>query len=525
MGTSRLDRIEGWIYFAATVAFYLAFAWVRTKPHGATVRARVDALLAKREPAILLDSARIVALLGWMRNTPDVEMASEYLRRGIAWTDPVGVFQWVSVLRVPPIAVPIGVWCYRAALLLAIVGVAARAMCAVAGVLHALLWSVAYSTVGYSVHNHVVFMILLTLALAPEPFVPLHRYVRLARARELLTKAGTYPVHVRFAAAFAIVTVYVQTGIEKPLHGTPRWFNGITLHGHAMRKGQLSTELAHLPLWTLSLLALGVVLWETLFGLVFFYKKLRPLGVATGWAFHEFVRYVMGVRPFAFMMTSVLFVYTPYEAWCWIEGRVTKRRRDPEAIPSDVARPAKPSVPSLRSIGVIAVAALMAAQWIPTFLRRGVYPFLGNAMFSSSLFAGKVCPAEVRMIARTADGEERPIYPPDAIAVHWITFTNLVFDRYSAPYPDQIAQFAGTQGPFCQALLREVVKHAEPRAVELSLVHDFFLAGAFGLKSETVWTCRLDAPGAPGGPSSASPTPKAVAPLSAPPPTPVPTTD
>jgi len=489
MGLSRLDRIEGWLYFAATLAFYLAFAWVRIRPHGATLRARVDALLAHREPAILLDSARVLACLGWMRNTPDVEMATEHLRRGLAWTDPVGIFQWVHVLSVPPAAVPIGVWLYRAALLFAVIGVAGRAASAVAAVLHALLWSVAYSTVGYSVHNHVVFMILLGLALSPEPFVPIWRYARLARERRPLTEAGSYFAYVRFAAAFAIVTVYVQTGIEKILHGTPRWLNGITLHGHAMRKGQLSMELARLPLWMLSLLAISVVLWETLFGLVFFYKKLRPLGVASGWAFHEFVRYVMGVRPFAFMMTSVLFVYTPYEAWAWIRARVTKKERPDVAPVSGKMR----SPPTSRTASVLLLAGLMVVQWIPTVLRRGVYPFLGNAMFSSSLFIGEVCPAEVRMVARTSDGAEREIYPPDAIAVHSITFTNFAFSRYRSPYRDQIALYAGTQQAFCEDLLREVVKHAEPRAVELSLHHDYFLAGVFGLQTEIVQTCKLPA--------------------------------
>ena len=489
MGLSRLDRIEGWLYFAATLAFYLAFAWTRIRPYGATLRARIEALLALREPAILLDSARVLALLGWMRNTPDVEMATEHLRRGQTWTDPVGIFQWVNVLSVPPSAVPIGVWLYRAALAFAVIGVGGRAASAIAAVLHALLWSVAYSTVGYSVHNHVVFMILLGLALSPEPFVPIWRYARLARDKRPLTEAGSYFSYVRFAAAFAIATVYVQTGIEKVLHGSPRWFNGITLHGHAMRKGQLSTELAHLPLWMLSLLAIGVVAWETLFGLVFFHKKLRPLGVASGWAFHEFVRYVMGVRPFAFMMTSVLFVYTPYEAWVWIAARVTRKERADLAPASGKT----PSAPTLRTASVLLLAGLMIVQWIPTVLRRGVYPFLGNAMFSSSLFAGEVCPAEVRIVARTSDGATREIHPPDALAMHWITFTNIAFSRYRSPYRDQIELYAGTQQAFCEAVLREVVRRAEPRAVELSFEHDYFIAGVFGLQTETVQTCKLPA--------------------------------
>lgn len=505
------EKVGAVLFFLGTIAFYLAFAWVRARPFGATLRARVDALLARREPSIVLDSARVLALLGWMRNTPDVGMAMEYLRRGVAWTDPVGVFRWVNVLSVPPLAVPALVWAYRLALGLAICGVWGRAACLVAALLHALVWSIGYSTVGYSVHNHVVFMILLTLALAPQPFVPIGRYVRLLRARRPLTEAGAYFSYVRFAAAFAIVTVYVQTGIEKVLHGSPRWFNGLTLQGHSMRKGELSTWLATLPLWALSLLAVGVVLWETLFGLVFFYKKLRPIGVASGWGFHEFVRYVMGVRPFAFMMTSVLFVYTPYEAWTWLAAR---RREGPRPDPAPPASPpgevasapgAAPSVsaPTLRTASVLVLAALMAAQWVPTFLRRGVYPFLGNAMFSSSLFPGEVLPAEIRMVARTSDGGAREIYPPDAIAVHSITFTGLAFARYRSPYKDQIALYAGTQQRYCQDLLRSILLRAEPRATTLELHHDYFVAGQLGLQTEILQTCKLPEPPEPLPPPSA----------------------
>ncbi len=518
MQLTLLEKIGAVLFFAATVVFYVTFAWVRVRPFGASLRGRVDALLAHREPSIVLDSARVLALLGWMRNTPDVEMTTEYLRRGLAWTDPVGVFQWVNVLSVPPSAVPILVWSFRLALAVAILGVGGRIASGVAAVLHALLWSIAYSTVGYSVHNHVVFMILLTLALAPEPFVPLFRYVRLARERRPLTEAGGYFSYVRFAAAFAIVTVYVQTGIEKVLHGSPRWFNGVTLQGHSMRKGELSTELAKLPLWTLSLLALGVVLWETLFGLVLFYKKLRPAGVLSGWGFHEFVRYVMGVRPFAFMMTSVLFVYTPYEAWTWIAERVTKKKRA-DLAPAPATPPAndgptppakagakQAAAPTLRSASVILLAALLAVQWAPTFLRKGVYPFLGNAMFSSSLRPGTVIAAEVRIVVRTSDGAEREIAAPDAIAVHGITFTAIGFARYRSPYKDQIELYAGQEEAFCQDLLRSITLHAEPRATSLQLLYDFFVAGSFGLKTEILQTCKLPAsPGTPPAPSSPTP--------------------
>lgn len=490
---SPFEKAACVLSLVGVVAFYILFALRRMRPYGPTLRARVEALLAYREPAIVLDSARVIALVAWMRNTPDLDMAPEYLRRGVAWTDPVGVFQWVSVFVVPPNAVVAMVWIFRLLLALAALGVAGRAACAVAALLHGVLWSVGYSTVGYSVHNHVVFMMLLTLALSPEPFVPLWRYGRALREKEPLTGVGTYFSYVRVAAAFAIATVYVQTGIEKVLHGSPRWFNGLTLQGHSLRKDQLSCELAKLPLWSLSLLAVGVVAWEAGFGLVFFHRKLRPLGVASGWAFHLFVREIMGVRPFAFMMSSVLFVYTPYEAWSFVTSRLKKKKPEDLSPKPPPEGEAKRSAPSLRTPSVILLAVLLAAQWVPTFTRRGTYPFLGNAMFSSSLEGGEVLPAEARALVRLSDGTERQIPAPDAIAVHWITFTNIVFAHYRSPYKDQIEQYAGTQQPFCKDVLREIVRYAEPRAARLQLLHDYFVAGQLDLKTEVVQTCTLDA--------------------------------
>lgn len=512
MGFTPFEKITAVGYAVATVVFYVAFALRRMRPYGPSLRARVDALVALREPAILLDSARCLALLGWMRNTPDVDLVSDYLRRGVSWSDPVGLFKWVSVLSVPPGSVSILVWTYRLALAFAIFGVMGRAASAVAAVLHALLWSIAYSTIGYSVHNHVVFMILLSLALAPDPYVPLTTYVRALREKRPLASVGTYASYVRFAAAFAIITVYVQTGIEKVLHGTPRWFNGVTLQGHSMRKDQWSITLASLPLWLLVVGALVVVLWETLYGLVIFYPRLRPLGVLSGWFFHEFVRYGMGVTPFAFMMTSVLFVYTPYEGWTWVAERLSKKKKRgaepltsaPDAasrerdLPQPRARDGARLITSRTGI-VVALLALFAVQWIPTGLRRGVYPFLGNAMFSSSLVRGEMITAEARLIVRRIDGSERSVAAPEAIAVHSITFTEQVFEHYLSPYQshaDKLAQ--GTE--YCEALLRSIQRHAEPRAVELTILFDYFRAGELDLKIDVLKTCRT--PGAAAPPSS-----------------------
>ena len=97
------------------------------------------------------------------------------------------------------------------------------------------------------------------------------------------------------------------------------------------------------------------------------------------------------------------------------------------------------------------------------------------------------------MVVRTSDGREREVYAPDAIAVHWITFTGIAFARYRSPYKDQIEQYRGTQEAFCQDLLRSIVKHAEPFATSLAVHHDYFISGETGLRTEIVQTCTLPA--------------------------------
>jgi len=508
-----IERLGAYAFSILTVVFYAAFAWRRSLPYGATLRARISALLALREPSVLLDSARYVALLVWMRNTPDIELAAEYLRRGVRWTPAVGIFRWVDVFVIPPDSLPLLLWAYRIALALAIAGVMGRAASAVGAVLHALLWSIGYSTVGYSVHNHVVFMILLSLALAPEPYVPITRYVRALRDKTPLASLATYAAYVRFAAVFAIVTVYVQTGVEKVLYGSPRWFNGVTLQGHSLRKGELSVVLASWPLWLMIGLGVVVVLWETFYGLVIFYPRLRGIAVLSAWSFHELVRFVMGVTPFTFMLPSVLFFLTPYEAWAWLAARIAKstenKSRGPEVAPavaSEVA-PAVPPAPSsarspaMRTVSVALLFALCAAQWAPTVRRRGVYPFLGNAMFSSSLQAGTVVPAEASIVARTSDGAERRISIPDAVATHQTTFSEEVFEHYLSPATDHAPKLE-KRHEFCVAVLRSVVQRAEPRAVEVTLFLDFFRAPDPKLEIQALDTCRLPDLSGPLGKSS-----------------------
>lgn len=475
----------GIAFAVGSVLGYVGFGARLARPFGATWGERARALLARREPSVFLDSARAVVLVAWMRNVPDIPLVVDNLHRRVPWIEPVGIFRWIDPYAFPPGAMPLLVWVMRAALLLAVIGVLARGALVVAAAAHTLLWSVAYSTVGSSVHNHVVFFVLLTLALSPEPYVPLWRYFTAYRRGAPLVQVGSYPEYLRWAAMFSVATVYVQPGIEKVLHGGLPWFNGTTLAGHALRKGQLSTGLASLPLLVLTLFAIVVVVWETGYGVVLFYPRLRWLGVLTGWGFHEFVRRGMGVTPFFFMEVALLFLVTPYEAWDAIARRL--RRRPPEGV-SAGAGEAGEGAPSVRAGHAAAIAALLVISWVPTVIRRGTYPLLGNAMFSTSLVDGRLVPAESHLFVRDAAGVERKVWAQDGLAIHTETLNELVFVRYLSPYKPR-TPFPETKDEYCQILLDHLCRYGSPDAAALVLRTDLFVVPSPHLETREVWTC------------------------------------
>lgn len=472
-------RLDGFLLLAASALAYVTAGVLVARRFGGGWAERLSALLSRREPAVVLDSARVVVLLCWMRNVPDVPLVAENLRRRAPWVDPVGVFQWIDPFLVPPGAVPVLVWAFRAALLLGVVGVGARAALAAAAVLHALLWSIAYTTVGYSVHNHVVFFVLAGLALSPAPYAPLWRYAAAWRRGAPAESLGTHPAYLRWAAMFSMCTVYVQAGMEKLLTGGLPWFNGTTLAGHALRKDQLSTHLAGLPLGLLSVLAVAVVLWEAGFGLVLLFPRWRWAGVVTGVAFHETIRRGMGVTPFFFMQAGLLFLVTPYEAWRSVRARLGGR-----------AEPARGDVPPapVRARFAAALGALLFLSWVPTAVRRGVYPVAPNAMFSGALHDGRVISAGSHLLVRDAGGVQRELEPADALALHREAFDDLVFKRYLSPFRPYVP-FRDTKDDYCRRFLDHLARYADPDAAALTITTDLFVVPAPEYETRRIWTC------------------------------------
>jgi hypothetical protein len=427
----------------------------------------------------------------------------------VPWCDGYGVFRWADVLAVPPGAEIALVWIYRAALALAIVGVRARTAALVAALSHAAMWSIAFSTAHGSVHNHAVFMILVSLALLPEPLVPLWRYARAAQRGEPLAGVATYPAFARYAAIFAVATVYVQTGVEKILYGGPRWLNGVTLQGYVLRKGELSTSVGGLPIAAFVALSALVVIWESGYGAVFFRPRLRPFALLGAWAFHEWVRWGMGVWPFFFMEAAGLFVFTPYEAALWFRA-FRERERAGEALRSESAAPSSgerapdapaPGAPALGARPTWRLAllgALLVAQWVPIVTRRGVYPFASNSMFSGALRAGTLMVGGARIVVTGRDEGEREVPAEVAVSIRSQRWNELIYAHFLSPYRED-ARFAASRPELCGTLFREILQYIDPRALRVSLWMDHFTAGQTSLRTRGLIECGADtAPGVPG---------------------------
>lgn len=489
-GASLWERIVAFAYIPAVLTAYVVWILRALKPLGGTWPVRLRAALAKREASVLLDSARVVVLVAWMGNTPDLDLVTEYLRRGIPWCEGYGFFQWVDVRVVPPGAELALVWIYRAALAFVIAGTFARSAALVAALAHVAMWSIAFSTAHGPVHNHAIFMVLVIFALAPEPFVPLRRYVAAWKSERSLAALATYPAYVRYAAMFTVATVYVQTGLEKGFYGGPQWMNGITLQGYMLRKGEISTSLTTLPLPLFGVLAAGVIFWETFYGAIFFWPRLRPFALLSAWMFHEWVRWGMGVWPFFFMEAAAFFVLPPYQIAVWLRAR---RAQNPGKKPSDGAAPAPPKdepAPASRPAPAWRLAllvALLAAQWAPTGLRRSFYPFASNAMFSSALRPGQLLVGGARIVID--DGPPaREVRSELAVSIRRQRWNELVYAHFLSTFRGD-ARFAAARPLFCELLLQEVVRYAEPRTTKVSLWMDYFNAGQSEMRTKKLIEC------------------------------------
>jgi len=498
MLASRLIRT------ALILPWFVLYAWLAwravSKRPGTSLRAKAEGLFRLREPSIYLDSARVFVFSVWLFNTPDPGALKETLTRSLPLSSPIGLFKLIPLASVPLWSVDAATWLFRAAILVALLGLATRAGSAIAAVCHIFLWSLQFSF-GYSVHNHVVPMALLTIALCPDPSPFIGKYVQANRDKKPLTEVASYPAFTIEAVRFAFVTVYVQAGMEKALQSGLRYFNGTTLQTHFLWGFQKITKASVWPLWLLGLIAFLVVMWECAFGLIHFFPKVRIPFTLSAIFFHEIVRHTMSINPFTFLESGILFFIPPMEIALLWRGK-SAPRAEPEEAPSQKA-PSRGLAPTARAWRAFVAATLAVGllQWAPFFLRRGAYPLLSFSLFSGAYSGGEVQPRGGFVQVRAHAGDAwRPIDETKSLAMPHIAFGEFLSSRF-APYffKDQALSMPGyakqdeprdLRESQCQWLLGEVRKHTYPDANELSVVIIYYVVGELDERQNVVYECQ-----------------------------------
>lgn len=490
MFLSRVIRV------ALILPWFVLYAWlarraIQRRP-GTTLREKVADLLRLREPSIYLDSARVVVLSVWLFNCPDPGPLKETLTRALPMASPIGIFKLIPLQSVPLWTVDVGTWAFRAAILVALLGIATRAGAAIAALCHVYLWSLQFSF-GYSVHNHVVPMALLALALCPEPSPFVGKYVQAFRSGEPLTSVGSYPAFTIEAVRFAFATVYIQAGMEKALQSGFRYFNGVTLQTHFLWGLQKITKLSVWPLWLLGIIAFLVVVWECAFGLVHFYPKLRIPFTLSALFFHEIVRHTMSINPFTFLESGILFFIPPMEIALLLKGKSAPREEPkPGAAPST----------RLRNGLIAAVGVLCLVQWGPFFLRGGQYPFLSFSLFSGSYSGGEAQPrGGILQVRASPDAPWRPVDETKSLAMPHIAFGEYIASRF-APFhfkdrPLSLPGYARQDNlqdhreEACQWLLGQVRQYTHADATEMAVVLTYYVVSDTSERDEIIYQCRL----------------------------------
>lgn len=432
--------------------------------------ARVRELLGRTEPSILLDSARLVAAAAWLRYIPDPATYGEALASTAALAVPKGLFAIVDVSLVPPVALEVLAWVYRVSLVSMGLGFAARTSAALAGIANVLAWSIAFSF-EHTAHFHAVPLILFALAACPVRGPSLLGYLAALREGRTLESVGTYPAWVRFAAIFAVTTAYFQAGIEKLIRSGPLWLNGTTLEGHLLRVGnELGQHVADAPRGLLVLASAGVLIWELLFGLVLFLPRLRVAGALSAAAFHGGLYLTMGLG-FRHLVASLFFLVPPHTILRGLaRSRIEARGREPSRAPIPAAQGRGASL----RIGIVALTILL--QWVPTFARGGVYPFLSYDMFNGFYRGGERLVRRAYLLGRAHEGAWQELDPTAVLSLSQAHFTEQIFHRYVSEHPRH-ARWVPEREGHCRMLL-ELVRGSSPALVELRLDADTARAGA-----------------------------------------------
>ncbi|MEZ4300227.1 MAG: hypothetical protein R3B70_35095 [Polyangiaceae bacterium] len=383
----------------------------------------------------------------------------------------------------------VATWSYRVAIVLGILGFFVRSGALVAAVSHIFLWSLQFSF-GYSVHNHVVPMILLALALSPVASPTIVQYFRARSAGTPLAEVGSYPAYVVESVRFALVAVYVQAGLEKLVHSGLRYFNGVTLQTHFLWGLERITPAANWPLWFLGAAAVVTVAWECSFGFAHYHPRARLYLTVSALIFHEIVRRGMSIDPFGFLEAGVLFFIPPAELPLLWKGKGA-----PRTTPD--------SPPPLRRPLLAGVLVLCLLQWAPFFVRRGVYPFLSFSLFSGSYSGGEIQPRMAKIHYRVSPTSPWvQVDETKTLAMHTIAFSEFLTSRYASFYfehlslPHYAQRFAHEdhREEHCQWLLSQVRQHLTDQATSLSVTLDYYVVGNTEQHRVSLYECNLPAP-------------------------------
>ncbi|MBK8251412.1 MAG: HTTM domain-containing protein [Polyangiaceae bacterium] len=479
----RLGLVLPWLILYG----YLAYRAAKARP-GATLRDRVVKMLGDREPAVYLDSAKLIVLIAWLWNSPNPVVLKETLSRNIPIASPIGIFKAVSLASMPLWTVDVATWAFRVGLVLAALGFATRIGTAVAALCHVYLWSLSYSF-GYSVHNHMVPMALLAFAFCPDPSPHIGKYFKAWREKKPLTEVASYPAYSVEAVRFAVMTVYVQAGLEKMLQSGAQYFNGVTIQTHFLWGLELITPAANWPLWLLGAIGFAVCFWESSYGLVHFFPKSRLPLILTAFIFHEIVRYGISINPFSFLEAGILFFAPPYELALLFRGKSAPRTR---AAEGEKVNP---------KWGFVAAAAVLCAvQWLPFFTRKGEYPILSFSLFSGSYQGGETQPRFAKVSARKRpDGAFRQVDEVKELAMHNVAFSEFIVSRFGPFYFEKLSlpgyakqeHLVDRREEHCQWLLDQVRRYAGMAdADELVIDLNYYIVGDTSARTARIYECK-----------------------------------
>lgn len=449
----------------AVAAAYLAIARRQVRKAGG-----LSALLERREPAILLDSARVAIALLWLPLTPDLAEVSRLLEGGVLVDSRTLLGRMFDLSKVPIEYVTFAVYSYRVSMVLLALGWFARVAALFSAAAYTFAWSVTYAFT-HAGHNHVVVMVLLVFALHPERSIPVWSYASALRRKLPLESVGTAPAYVRFAAMAPIVTAYFQGGVEKLIRSGLYWVNGITLEGHLRRVGAgPGLELAALDRSVLVALSAAIMAWELAFGLVLLFPRLRLLGALSAYVFHTAMSFFLG-PPFVALRSGLLLLFPPYEL---VRGRKTDETR----LGASTGR-------ASRIHGALLVG-LILLQWVPTAIRDDrLYPFFNYAMFNGFYREGERLVAGSRIWA-VRDGKRSP-FPSARIHVGASVLTEQLYIRGVSDHPRH-RQYRSTVGQYCRSLLMRV-REVDPTIEGIVLEVDLLMIGSSDVRADEVARC------------------------------------